>query len=239
MSLSYISQSMAPFVFYSRIFFFFLIHGDGFSKQKKREWGGIFCYLSWESHTSLCLPSHLFSSWNLWLQSSLGLLCIVMCLTCCCSVAKLCLILCDPIDWKHAKFPCPLPSPRACSDSCLLSQWCHLTILSSVAPFSSCLQSFPVSGSFPVGQLFIAGGQSFGVLASASVLSMNVQGWFPLGLTGLISFYPRDSQESSPAPQFESINFSMFSLLYGPAVTSVHDYWKNYSLDYAELCLYG
>ena len=155
---------------------------------------------------------------------------------CCCSVVSDSLW---PHGLQHYRLPCPSLSPGACSNSCLLSQWCHLTILSSVAPFSSCPQSFPVSGSFPVGQLFIAGGQSFGVLASASVLSMNVQGWFPLGLTGLISFYPRDSQESSPAPQFESINFSMFSLLYGPALTSVHDYWKNYSLDYAELCLYG
>ena len=119
------------------------IHGDGFSKQKKKEWGGIFCHLSWESHTSLCLPSHLFSSWNLWLQTSLGLLCIVICLTCCCSVAKLCLILCDPIDWKHTKLPCPLPSPRVCSNSCPLSQWCHPTI-------SSCPQSFLTSGSFPM-----------------------------------------------------------------------------------------
>ena len=159
-------------------------------------------------------------------------------LTCCCSVPKLCLILRDPIDWKHTKLLYPLPSPGVCSNSCPLSQWCHPTILSSVAPFSSCPQSFPVSWSFPMGWLFISGGQSFGVRASASVLSMNVQGWFPLGLTGLISFCLRDSPESSPASQFESINSLILSLLYGPTLTSVHDHWKNHSLDYAELCPY-
>ena len=156
-------------------------------------------------------------------------------LTCCCSVPKLCLILRDPIDWKHAKLPCPLPSPRVCSNSCPLTRWCHPTILSSVSPFSSCPQSFPVSWSFPVGWLFISGGQSFGVITSASVLSMNVQGWFPLGLTGLISFCLRDSPEPSPVPQFESINSSMLSLLYGPTLTSVHNYWKNHSFDYTDL----
>ena len=82
---------------------------------------------------------------------------------------------------------CPKPSPRACSNSRPLRWWCHLAILSSVVPFSSCLQSFPASGSFAMSQLFTSGGQSFGVSASASVLPMNIQGWFPLGLTGLIS----------------------------------------------------
>ena len=86
---------------------------------------------------------------------------------------------------QHARLPCPSLSPGVCSNSCPLSQWCHPTISSSVAPFSSCLQSFPASGSFPVSQLFTSGGQSIG--ASASVLPMNIQDWFPLGLTGLIS----------------------------------------------------
>ena len=105
----------------------------------------------------------------------------------------------------------------------------------SVVPFSSCLQSFPVSGSFPMSQLFASDGQSSGASASASILPMNIQDWFPLGLTGLIS-HPRDSQESSPAPQLESINSLALSLLYGPALTSVHDYWKNHSFDYMDLC---
>ena len=88
-----------------------------------------------------------------------------------------------PHGLHHARLPCPSPSPRVCSNLCPLSQWCHPTISSSVVPFSSCLQSFPASASFPISWLFSSGGQSFGVSASASVLPMNIQGWFPLGLT--------------------------------------------------------
>ena len=88
---------------------------------------------------------------------------------------------------QHTRLPCPSPTPRACSNSCPLSRWCHSTISSSVIPFSSCLQSFPASGSFLMSQLCPSGGQSNGVSASASVLPMNIQDWFPLGLTGLIS----------------------------------------------------
>ena len=90
----------------------------------------------------------------------------------------------QPNGLKHSRLPCPSPTPGACSNSCPLSWWCHPTISFSVVPFSSCLQSFPASGSFPMNQLFASGGQSIG--ASASVLSMNIQGWFPLGLIGLI-----------------------------------------------------
>jgi len=93
----------------------------------------------------------------------------------------------QPHGLQHAKHPCPSPTPRACSNSCPSSQWCHPTISSSVIPFSSCLQSFPASGSFPVSQFFASGGQRTGVSASASILPMNVQDWFPLELTGLIS----------------------------------------------------
>ena len=88
---------------------------------------------------------------------------------------------------EHARLPCPSPNPEAYSNSCPLSQWCHPTISSSVIPFSSCLQSFPASGSFPVSQFFTSGGQTIGVSASASVLQMNMQDWFPLGLTSLVS----------------------------------------------------
>ena len=88
---------------------------------------------------------------------------------------------------QHARPLCSSPTPRVYSNSCPLSQWCHPTISSSVIPFSSCLQSFPASGSFPMGQFFSSGGQSIGVSASATVLPMNTQGCFPLGLTGLIS----------------------------------------------------
>ena len=93
-----------------------------------------------------------------------------------------------PHGLQHARFPCPSPIPGACSNSCSSSWWFHPTISSSVVPFSSCLQSFPASGSFPVSQFFASGGQSIGASASASVLPMNIQGWFPLGLTSLISF---------------------------------------------------
>ena len=88
-----------------------------------------------------------------------------------------------PHGLQHARLPCPSPTPRTCSNSCPLSQWCHPTISSSVVPFSSCLQSFPASESFSVSQLFASGGQRIGVSASASALPMNIQDWFPLGLT--------------------------------------------------------
>ena len=92
-----------------------------------------------------------------------------------------------PHGLQHARLPCPSPSPQVCSDSCPLSRWCHPTISSFVVPFSSCLQSFPASGSFQMSQLFVSGGQSIGVSASTSVLPMNIQDWFPLGWTGWIS----------------------------------------------------
>ena len=85
-----------------------------------------------------------------------------------------------------ARLPCPSPTPRAYSNSCPSSGWCHPTVLSSVVPFSH-LQSFPASESFPMSQFFTSGGQSIGVSASVSVLPMNIQYWFPLGLTGWIS----------------------------------------------------
>ena len=93
-----------------------------------------------------------------------------------------------PYGLQHTRLPCPLATPRACSNSCPYNRWCHPAISSSVIPFSSCPQSFPASGSFPMSQLFPSGGQSTGVSASASVLPMNIQDWFPLGLTGLTLF---------------------------------------------------
>ena len=92
-----------------------------------------------------------------------------------------------PLGLQHARLPCPSPFPGAWSNSCLSIQWCHPTISSPVVPFSSCPQSFPASGSFLMSQLFASGGQSIGASASASVLPKNIQDWFPLGLTGLIS----------------------------------------------------
>ena len=120
---------------------------------------------------------------------------------------------------------------RSCSNSCPLGQWCHPTISSSVAPCSSCPQSFPASGSFQMSQLFVSGGQNIGVSASTSVLPKNTQADLLYdGLAGS-PCSPRDSQESSLAAQFKGINSSMFSLLYGLTLTSIHDYWKNHSLD--------
>ena len=92
-----------------------------------------------------------------------------------------------PHESQHARPPCPSPTPRAYSNSCPLSQWCHPTISSSVVLFSSCLQSFPASGSFLVSQFFTSGGQGIEVTAAASVFPVNIQDWFPLRLTGWIS----------------------------------------------------
>ena len=88
---------------------------------------------------------------------------------------------------QHTRFPCPSPTLWACSNSCPSCWWCHPTISSSVVPFSSCLQSFPASGSFPRSQFFASGGQSIGASASASLLPMNIQDRFPVGWTGLLS----------------------------------------------------
>ena len=136
-----------------------------------------------------------------------------------------------PHGLQHARFSCPSPAPRAYSNSCPSIQWCHTTISFSVVPFSSCLQSFPASGSSPMSQFFTSGGQSIGVSASASVLPMNIRNWFLSdGLVGSPSC-PRDSQESSPTQQFKSINSSVLSFLHSPTLTSIHDYWKSHSFD--------
>ena len=132
-------------------------------------------------------------------------------------------------ELQHARPPCPSPTPRIHSNSCPLSRWCHPAISSSVVSFSSCPQSFPASESFPMSQLFSWGGQSIGVSALASVLPNNTQDWSPLEWTGWSPCSPRDSQESSPTPQFKSINSLVLSFLYSATLTSIHDYWKNHS----------
>ena len=100
-----------------------------------------------------------------------------------------------PHELQHARLPCPSLSPRVCSNSYPLSWWCHPTNSSSITPFSSCPPSFlempPATGSFPISQFFASGGQSIGASASASVLPLNIQDWFPLGLTGLISLHSK------------------------------------------------
>ena len=126
-----------------------------------------------------------------------------------------------PHGLQHTRLPCPSLTPGAYSNSCPLSRWCHTTTSSSVVPFSSHLKSFPALGSFPMRQFFASDGQSIGASASASVLPMNIQSWFPLGCTLGWSWCPRGCQESSPTPQFKSINSFMLSFLYSPTLTSI------------------
>ena len=137
-----------------------------------------------------------------------------------------------PHESQHARPPCPSPTPGVHSNSRLSSRWHHAAISSSVVPFSSCPQSLPASESFPTSQLFTWDGQSTEVAALASFLPKNTQGWSPLGRTGWISLQSKGfSQESSPTPQFKSINSSALSLLHSPTLTSIHDHLKNHSLD--------
>ena len=140
-----------------------------------------------------------------------------------------------PHGLYHARIPCLSPTLGACSNLSPSSWWCHPTVSLSVIPFSSCLHSFPASGSFPMSQFFPSGGQSIGVLASAPVLPVDLQDWFPLGLVGPLCS-PRASPESCPTLQFKSINSSVLSFLYGPRLTYIHAYWKNHSFDYMDLC---
>ena len=140
----------------------------------------------------------------------------------------------QPHELQHARFPCPSLSPRVCSNSCPLNQWYYPTTSSSTTLFSFCPQSFPALGSFPVCQLFTSGAKVLELLQHQPFqwifridLLLDWLIWSPC--------CPRDSEESSPA-QFKSISSSKLSLLYGPTLTSIHDYWKNYSFDYTDLC---
>ena len=139
----------------------------------------------------------------------------------------------QPHGLQHTRLLCSPLSPGVCSNSCPLSQWCYLTISSSVASFSFYHQSFPASGSFPYLSQFVASsGQN--ITASATALPMNIQDWFPLGLTGLI--YLQSKGLSRIFSNIKSIIFFAFSLLYGPTLTSVHNYWENHSFHYMDLC---
>ena len=132
---------------------------------------------------------------------------------------------------QHARLPCPSPTPGVYSNSCPSSRWCHPTISSCVIPFSSCLQSFPASGSFQMSWLFASGGQRIGVSASAPVLSMNIQNWFPLELTGWISLQSKGLSRVFSNTTVQKHQFLMLSFLYGPTLTSIHDYWKKHTFD--------
>ena len=141
-----------------------------------------------------------------------------------------------PHELQHIKLPCPWLSPGVCSNSCLLSWWCFTTISSSVAPFSYGPQSFPASGSLPMSQLFASGGQSIGASASASVLPMNIQSWFPLGLTGLISLLSTGLSKvfSSTMVQKNQFFCAQLSLSSNSHIHTNTE--KNHSFDYTDLC---
>ena len=139
-------------------------------------------------------------------------------------------------ELQQARPPCPSPTPGVHSDSCPLSRWCHPTISSSVVPFSSCPQSFPASGSFQLSQLFTSGGQNIGVSASTLVLPMNTQDWSPLGWTGWISLQSKGLLRVFSNTTVQKHQFLVLSFLYSPTLTSIHDHWKNHSLDWTDLC---
>ena len=134
-----------------------------------------------------------------------------------------------PHESQHARPHCPSPTPGVHSDSRPSSRWCHPAISSSVIPFSSCPQSLPASESILVTQLFAWGGQSIGASASASVLPMNIQDWFPLGLTGWISLQSKGLSKVFSNTTVQRYQF--FDAHHSPTLTSIHDRWKNHSLD--------
>ena len=136
-----------------------------------------------------------------------------------------------PHGLQHARLPCPSPTPGVYSNSCPLSWWCHPTISSSVVPFSSCLQSFPASGSFQMSQLFASGGQSIGVSASASVLPMNIQNWSPLEWTSWISLQSKGLSRIFSNTTVQKHQFLGISFLCSSTLISIHDYWKKHSLE--------
>ena len=131
-----------------------------------------------------------------------------------------------PWTEAHTRQPCPSPSPRACSNSCPLSWWWNPTISSSVTPFSSCPQSFPASGSFPVSWLFTSGSQSIGVSVSPSIFPMNIQGWFSLGLTGLISLQSKGLSRVFCSTTIQKLKFFGAQ----PPLWSLRCAWSNYKI---------
>ena len=136
-----------------------------------------------------------------------------------------------PHELQHTRPPCPSPTPGVYSNSCPLSRWCHPAISSSVVPFSSCPQALPPSESFPMSQLFTWGGQSTGVSALASFLPMNTQDWSPSEWTGCISLQSKGLSKVFSNTTIQKHQSSALSLLHSPTLTSIHDHWKNHSLD--------
>ena len=144
-----------------------------------------------------------------------------------------------PLLLQHTRLSCPALSPRDCSNLCSLCRWCHPTISSSVTHFFFCPQSFPISGSFPMSQLFASGVWSIGASASAPVLPMNIQDQISFRIDWFDLLAIQGTLQSSPATLFKSINSLVLSLLYGPTLTCLPDYWKywrNHRFDYMDLC---
>ena len=163
---------------------------------------------------------------------------------CCCWVAKLCLTLCDPINWSTPGFPVLHHLPEFAQTHV---HWVGDAIQSShpsvtpshpsVARFFSCPPPFPASEYFPMSRLFVSGGQSIGASALASVFLMNIQGWFPVGLTGSISLWFKGLSRIFSSTTVQKHQFlGTQPSLYGPTHTSAHDYWKNHTFDYMHLC---
>ena len=154
-----------------------------------------------------------------------------------CSVTNSCLSLCNPMYCSMPRPPCPSPSPRVCPSSCPLNWWCHPNISSSVTLLSFCLESYPASDLFQWVSSSHQDGQSTGASASASVLPMSpIQDWFPLGLTGLISLLSKWLSRVFSSTTVRKHQFFSTLFLYGPTPTSIHDYWKDHSLDYTDFC---
>ena len=141
----------------------------------------------------------------------------------------------QPHELHHTRFPWPSLFAGVCSNLFPLSWWCHPIILSSVILFSSCPQAFPASESFPMCRPFTSGGQNIGASASACVLPMHTQGWFTLGWTGLISLQSKGLSRVFSSTTFQKQQFfgAQLSEL-SPTLTSVHDYWKNYSFEHTD-----
>ena len=140
----------------------------------------------------------------------------------------------EPHGLQHARITCPSPSPKVCSNSCPLSWWCYPTISFSATPFSFCFQFFPASEYFPVGLLFASGNQS--IRASVSVLPVNIQDWSPLGWIGWISLQSKWLLRVFSNTTVQKHQFFWCSAFFTVQLTSIHNHWKNHSLDQTDLC---
>ena len=179
-----------------------------------------------------------FGDWSLWAEESFIYYFwsfpshCYLCASRYCSVTESFPDSLQPQGLQHARLLCPLPSPGAFSNSCPLSQWCYLNISSSTTPFSFCLQSFPISKSFSMSLLFTPDSQG----ASASVLPVNIQGWFPLGLISLISLQSKGLSRVLSRTTIWKHQFLGTQPSHGPTLTFLHHYGKSRSFDYMDLC---